>query len=210
MRRIRGPLAGEMHHFTDKEVGFRAVGAVKERAHQTSRALVHLTGAALLIRAQAVLRTQQTSREIALVFRAGYCNLRVTLGRDGHSGILRHMQQDRTLMEHVFAGNGLGIAVPCEGHAAAHQVVNNLLRIVEVHHIAGCHLDHAELHAHHFRMLNCRNHAVIALIEGGLVRIFHNSCSSFLCSIPDCISIPYIQGKPPVRKRAAHIESAFN
>ena len=199
-----------MHHFTDKEVGFRAVGAVKEGAYQTGRTLVHLTGAALLIRAQAVLRTQQTSCEITLVFRAGNGDFHIVFGRNCHLGVLRNMQQDCTLVEHITAGNGLGLAVPCEGHAAAHQVVNDLLRIVEVHHIAGCHLDHAELHAHHFRMLNCRNHAVIALIEGGLVRIFHNSCSSFLCSIPDCVSIPYIQGKPPVRKRAAHIESAFN
>ena len=188
MRWIRGPLAGEMHHFTDEKVSLRAVGAVKEGAYQTGRALVHLTGAALLIRAQAVLRTQQTSCEITLVFRAGNGDFHVVFGRNCHLGVLRNVQQDRTLVEHVTAGNGLRLAVPLEGHAAAHQVVNDLLRVVEVHHVARCHLDNTELHAHHFRVLDCGDHAVVALIEGGLVRIFHNSCSSFLCSIPYYIS----------------------
>ena len=173
-----------MHNFTDEKVGFRAVGAVKEGTYHTGRALVHLTGAALLVRAQAVLRTQQTRREIALVLGAGNRDFYIAVRLDGNLGVLRNVQQNCALVEHIFAGNGLGIAVPLEGDRAAHQVVNDLLRVVKVHHIARCHLDNTELHAHHFRVLDCGNHAVVALVEGRLVRIFHNSCSSFLCSIP--------------------------
>ena len=173
MRRVRRPLAREVYHFTDEEIGLRAVGAIKERANQTGGALVHLTCAALLVCTQAVLRTHEAGSKAALVFGACHCDFCVCAASDGNSGVLRNMQQNSAPMEAVLARYGLGLAFPSEGNRAAHQIINNFLCVVKVHDVARRHLDNAELHAHHFRIVYCGNHLIIALVKRGLCCVFH-------------------------------------
>ena len=82
-------------------------------------------------------------------------------------------------MEAVLALYGLALAVPCEGHPAGEQVVNDLLRIVKVHHVARRHLDNAELHPHHLRVLDRGDHLVIALLKRAFARVFHGFFAPF-------------------------------
>ena len=173
MRWVRRPLAWEVHYFADEEIGLRAVGAIKESTNQTGGTLVHLTCAALLVCAQAVLRTHEAGSKAALVFGACHCDFCVCAASDGDSGVLRNVQQNCTLMEAVLTGYGLGLAFPSEGDCAAHQIVNNFLCIVKIHDVACCHLDNAELHAHHFRIIYCGNHLIIALVKWGFCCVFH-------------------------------------
>ena len=64
-------------------------------------------------------------------------------------------------------------------HLDVYKRQNDLLRIVKVHHVARRHLDNAELHPHHLRVLDRGDHLVIALLKRAFARVFHGFFAPF-------------------------------